>query len=1463
MTTPRRGRSPRILRPLGRWALAALALALVAIAQPGAAVAQVPYREAPAIPPALQPYVGWVLHDHKDLACVRLPSGPACVWPGVLTIDVERDAATFALDVWLDRPGRVALPGGARRVPIDVRDGGAPALLVRDDEGAPFVQLMAGHHKVSGRLLWSDPPETLAVPADFAQVALSVAGKPIERPRREGSQLWLGQEAHADEGVRDSLRVRVFRRFDDGVPLRMTTRLEVQAAGRARDVGFGVVLPTGAIATDLDGGGLPAVIGGDGALRLHVRPGTFVVTLQSVFAGDPQAVQVPAHASATGIEEAEAWAFFGDASVRTVELSGLTPVDPARAGLPEDWRGGTSVLARPGETMKLETRRRGQAEPPPDRLAVAREIWLDVDGSGLTMRDRITGDMHRAWRADFLGADGAKLGRVHDDALGRDALITRREAGEGAPAKEGVTLGLDGVELRDGKVNLNAESRLVGAVDTFAAVGWDLDATSLSVSLRLPPGWRLLGADGVDSAPGTWIASWTLLDFFLVLMIAGATARLFGPIGGFIALLMALVCHDQPDAPAWLWLHLLASTALLRVLPLGWLRRAVLAWRVLAGVALLVIAVPFALHQIRTGVYPQVGSQGHAGNAFDVDARIAELESDRADDESKMAEEAMPSAAPSAPSFGGRGVSKRYESNANIEQQQQQLRNMIEVDPKAVVQTGPGVPDWSWSTWRLSWSGPVGRGHRVGLWLLSPRWAFALALLRVLLIVALAVVVLELRKIAPSVRDWIGRSTGVFGVLAPWLLVPGAVLVSLAAPLDAAAQPGAAVAGAVASAANPAAPGGLTEWPPEQALEQLRQRLLAAESCDGPCITTPAARLVVDANAAITLSAEVHAQRDAGWALPRGITLRRVSVDGTPSAALRRDGDGGLWLRVPAGRHQIEVSGLLGQGSSVTLSWEAQSKPAALRVEAEGWRVDGVGPDFVPEDSLQLGRIAEAPAGEDTKVEVAGADLPDWFVVERRLLLGLPWQTETTIRRNRSGRPALVKLPLLEGEAVLAEGVRVEEQDGARVALVAMDRNQTEIVVQGQLTIATRLTLRAPQNVAWTETWHLECSPIWRCATEGIAPISTQTEQGGLQPTFLPWPGEAVEVHVERPRGSDGQAMTVDGATLDVHPGQRLLEATLKLQIRASQGGTRKITLPADAVLQKVEIQGKEQPLSLQAGVLTLPIEPGATAVEVQWQQPWERAFDEAVPTVDLGGAAVNLRTSLHLGQDRWLLWAWGPSWGPAVLFWSHLVVLLLLAALLSRLRGLPLGPRQWLLLCLGFANLPVAVLLVFVAWLIALAWRRRTFAARPAPELAVPFDLVQIALVAATLFAMGALYAAIHSNLLLDIDMQVAGNGSCNTELRWYVDRSEGPMAAAGMISLPRWVWRGAMLLWSLWLVSGLLGWLRWAWECWSDGGFWRVPPAPARIAATAPTDAAAAVDDVARPSGPPRDDLPPPPQG
>jgi hypothetical protein len=59
---------------------------------------------------------------------------------------------------------------------------------------------------------------------------------------------------------------------------------------------------------------------------------------------------------------------------------------------------------------------------------------------------------------------------------------------------------------------------------------------------------------------------------------------------------------------------------------------------------------------------------------------------------------------------------------------------------------------------------------------------------------------------------------------------------------------------------------------------------------------------------------------------------------------------------------------------------------------------------------------------------------------------------------------------------------------------------------------------------------------------------------------------------------------------------------------------------------------------------------------------------------------------------------------------------------------------------------------------------------------------------------------------------------------LNWYQDRfsATAPIDATWVISAPVWVYRLAMLLWALWLAASVLRWLKWAWECFSAGGYW-----------------------------------------
>ena len=118
-------------------------------------------------------------------------------------------------------------------------------------------------------------------------------------------------------------------------------------------------------------------------------------------------------------------------------------------------------------------------------------------------------------------------------------------------------------------------------------------------------------------------------------------------------------------------------------------------------------------------------------------------------------------------------------------------------------------------------------------------------------------------------------------------------------------------------------------------------------------------------------------------------------------------------------------------------------------------------------------------------------------------------------------------------------------------------------------------------------------SPIWHMSSEGIAVIHHQTANRWL-PEWRPWPGEKVILHLNRPQGILGQTVTIDFSELEIKPGQRITDSRLNLRLRSSQGGQQQITLPANAELQSVVIDGQSRPIRQEGRRVLLPIVPGA-----------------------------------------------------------------------------------------------------------------------------------------------------------------------------------------------------------------------------------------------------------------------------
>src|SRR5207245_1645941 len=219
-------------------------------------------------------------------------------------------------------------------------------------------------------------------------------------------------------------------------------------------------------------------------------------------------------------------------------VEGVPAVDPQQTELPGEWRQLPAYRLAPGSTMRLVEKRRGDSDPAPDRLSLHRSWWLDFDGGGFTVKDHISGTTTRTWRLEM--AEPTVLGRAA--VGGREQFLTR--LGDRSSV---------GIELREGQLQLEADSRVEGAVSRVPAVGWDHDFQGVNAQLNLPPGWQLYYASGVDDVSSSWVTNWTLLDLFVVLIVAMAVGRLSSWRWGLVALATLALPYPESMAARWPW----------------------------------------------------------------------------------------------------------------------------------------------------------------------------------------------------------------------------------------------------------------------------------------------------------------------------------------------------------------------------------------------------------------------------------------------------------------------------------------------------------------------------------------------------------------------------------------------------------------------------------------------------------------------------------------------------------------------------------------------------------------------------------------------------------------------------------------------------------------------------------------------------------------------------------------------
>ncbi len=1327
------------------------------------------------VPEPLQPWIDWVLKADEQIVCPFAYNNVKqrrCAWPTALALQLDEKAGQFTASWHVYAPSWIVLPGNRKHWPQEVNANGKPALVMEHDK-RPAIELEPGEYRIAGKFIWDQLPESFVIPADTGIVKLAVNGNSIDFPDvAANGQLWLKQRdtgAAARGGETDRLSVQVFRRIVDDNPMQIITQIDLEVAGDQREILLKGLMHEDVIPLSLVSR-IPAQLEPDGRLRLQVRPGRWTVTATTRSVAERHDLPLPAREEPWAAEEV--WVFDARNELRLVEVESVTSIDPRQTTLPQDWQQLPAFRLQAGDVMGFKVIRRGDPDPEPDKLNLSRNLWLDFDGKGYTISDNINGTMTQGWR--LAASEALQLGRVILN--GEPQFITTQTDSQNR-----------GVEVRHGSIQLTADSRWESGIRSLPAVGWAHDFHSVNAILNLPPGWSLFSASGIDQVRDTWLQRWTLLDLFVVLIVALAIGHLWGPRWGLLALAtLALIWHE-PGAPRMVWLHILGSFALLRVLPEGKLQFVVRSYRNIALLTLIVITIPFLVQQVRTGIYPQLERPwqsvspgrlsavgGAVGDHIDTQNLMEEM------DDFNLASDMA--AAPEVSRAAPLAILSQSVSREGKRSRAYAARKLATIDPQANVQTGPGVPHWQWTQIPLNWNGPVERDQRMTLTLLSPLANLLLNGFRVALVMWLGtLILLQSRVLKPL--DSTAATTAAFMLMVPLLALT---------PEQARA-----------------------DFPSPQMLEELRGRLTEPPECLPACAQIPRMRIAVEPTV-LTLRLEVLAAEDVAIPLPghAGHWLpTSVSIDGEDARNLFRQRKNTLWLLLRKGQHQVLLSGALPSRASLDLPLPL--KPRHVQASAEGWRIDGLREDGQADNQLQLSRTLAGAAALEL-AELEPAPLPPFVVVERTLQLGLDWRMHTQVRRvSPAGTAVVIAVPLLTGESVTTPDIHVE--DGK--VQVNMASRTGSMAWESVLEKQAQIELNAADTTAWSEIWRADVSPIWHAEPAGIPVVHHQNPQGQWLPQWRPWPGESVSLVVTRPQGVAGQTLTIDNTNVHIQPGKRATDVNMNITLRSSQGGQHTISLPEDARLQTVTIDGTVQPVRQENRQVTLPLRPGAQNVLLSWRQPSGIAARFVSPAIDLGASSVNASINLSLGHDRWVLLTNGPTLGPAVLFWGVLIVIAAIAIGLGRIALTPLNSTAWLLLGIGLSQVNIWLAMLVVAWLLALGARTRlTDDTRKST-----FNLAQIALGLLTVIALTILFQAIKQGLLGSPDMQIAGNGSSAYNLLWYQDRTSSAFPRATVWSAPLMVYRLLMLAWALWLAFALLRWLRWGWTCFAMNGIWR----------------------------------------
>ncbi len=1312
------------------------------------------------IPDDLVDWQGWVQYQQEFRTCPYFANKGAgskanhlCAWPQQLVLDVSENQADFYITWEVLADSWVPLPGDQKTWPqaITINQSQVP---VQNKSHQPRVFLTPGRYQIRGTFNWQSRPESIGVPSEIADIALSIEGEPVKFPVRQDRALWLGEVTDDEQIEANSLDIEVNRLFIDGHPMVVFLALDLQVSGVARNENLGRILTDQFQITDVSGE-LNAYVDQSGDLWVQLKPGYSEILITMNVLGWPSSFTFTADGE--NWPKQEIWAYQDNKNIRLTQVEGVTPINPEQTS--SRWFEVPNYLVNDGDVFTINEQKRGTLNQS-EQLVLQRQAWLSFDGQTFRSKDRISGEKLGSWR---LNADD-QLQLLSATNAGETLLITESEAGE------------QGVELRKPRVDLTIDGEFGGSFLNQIS-GWNSQFESVQTRLFLPHGYMALATYNVDSTRHVWLEQWRLWDIFIVMLLTVLTFKVIGLKASVFALLALVLGYHSVNMPLYSWASLILALGLMAWLPQGRWLRLVQTYTLLSVLALVIYLIPFLVNEARLTIHPQLENR-HAmaepSLSFSKVKKTAPLnqvyQQRYSTDNAVQAADAMFAEEP----LEEQG--KLTVTGSRIKRAD--LLNRYQTD--ATIQAGKGTPQWRYNPVVLNWDGPITATQSYQLYLITP---WMRVLWRLLLIGFTVMWLMTVLKHMWTMRNNQKKVTStslfwVFGLL-------------FAQPLWA------------------------DDFPSDGMLKELQNRLYPAAECGHQCATVESASVRVEGHR-LTIQMTYHTLADVVVPLPGSADWQILNVRVNEQIVRNRlRHQNFTWLALEQGINQVELVGDLASKNAVSVNFPYQ--PGHVTVQSQDWQFAGIDGNHMTGKTLQL--IAAKRTETTTEESTQSTDIKPYVKLQRYIKFDDQWYVDNHVTRVAPKHGVVnVALPLLDNEFPLE---KVQQDDQGRV-LVSMAPGELQFSWRSRLERLDQWQITAQPSEQHIESWHVVSSPQWHVDMAGVPLVATENMTDDYDDYFehiyMPRPGESLNIAVSRPAAVAGEALSIDAINNTYTVGKRTTKTITKINYRATQGGRFEVNLDPSAVVKKVSFDGVDSNLVNENGVVAVSYLPGQHNVTIEWHFNHDLGVINHTPSINMNAAYSNLNQTIQVPRDRWLLWGGSAGVGPAFLYWGELLVFVILAFFLARIKYSPLKAWQWLVLGCAFGTFSWLAFAWVASWLFFVGWKQQFngFDSRAKSILLQWFSLIF------TLIALGVLIGAVAYGLLSYPDMGVAGVGASASRLEWYLDAGANQIPSITLFSLHLWWYKLLILLWSIWVSFALLSWLKQLLQSLRQGDWW-----------------------------------------